>query len=100
MSKKPYPSETADRFIVRLPEGMRDRIRDAADANGRSMNAEIVHTLEKAYPASTTQDEVRAVITEVTRLMHRTRATEANKSLTAAGKALFAAVEALKETES
>ncbi len=45
MAKEPYPSETADRFIVRFPDGMRDRIRAEADANGRSMNAEIIHRL-------------------------------------------------------
>ncbi|NUB42864.1 Arc family DNA-binding protein [Fertoebacter nigrum] len=44
------PSQSQDKFIVRLPEGMRKRIKDAADVSGRSMNAEIVHTLEKAYP--------------------------------------------------
>lgn len=41
-----YPSETADRFQVRLPDGMRDRIKAAADANNRSMNAEIVARLD------------------------------------------------------
>lgn len=30
---------------------MRDRIKAAADANGRSMNSEIVATLEAKYPA-------------------------------------------------
>lgn len=45
-----YPSEAADRFQVRLPDGMRDRIKAAAAANNRSMNAEIVATLEEKYP--------------------------------------------------
>lgn len=36
-----------DQFQVRLPEGMRDRIKADADANGRSMNAEVVARLEK-----------------------------------------------------
>ncbi|MBB1498788.1 Arc family DNA-binding protein [Paracoccus sp. MC1862] len=40
----------ADQFMVRLPEGMRDRIKAAAEANNRSMNAEIVATLEEKYP--------------------------------------------------
>lgn len=43
--REPYPSEKQDRFIVRLPDGMRDRIKAAASHNGRSMNAEIVHAL-------------------------------------------------------
>lgn len=38
---------------------MRDRIKVAADLNGRSMNAEIVATLEERYPA--TSVDVRAV---------------------------------------
>lgn len=44
-----YPSELAERFQVRLPAGMRDRIKAAAEANNRSMNAEIVATLEAGY---------------------------------------------------
>lgn len=39
------PSRGSDQFNLRLPEGMRDRLRDAAEANGRSMNAEIVERL-------------------------------------------------------
>lgn len=47
MSTKP-PSRTAEQFVVRLPEGMRDRIAELAKQNGRSMNAEIVQRLEWA----------------------------------------------------
>lgn len=35
--------------MLRLPKGMRDRIKAAADRNGRSMNAEIVATLDETY---------------------------------------------------
>lgn len=49
MVKKPYPSETAERFIVRLPEGMRDRIRWEAEQNNRSMNAEVVARLQESF---------------------------------------------------
>lgn len=41
----------SDKFMLRLPDGMRDRIKYAADLNKRSMNAEIIATLETAYPA-------------------------------------------------
>jgi hypothetical protein len=40
----------SDKFMLRLPDGMRDRIKAAAEANNRSMNSEIVATLEEAYP--------------------------------------------------
>lgn len=42
----------SDKFMLRLPEGMRDRIKNAADSNNRSMNAEIVAALEAAFPNS------------------------------------------------
>lgn len=45
------PGQGADAFSVRFPPGMRDRIKVAADLAGRSMNAEIIATLEKRYPA-------------------------------------------------
>lgn len=43
MSEKPI--REYDRFILRLPDGMRERVQDRAKINGRSMNAEIVAIL-------------------------------------------------------
>ncbi|HZJ95031.1 MAG TPA: Arc family DNA-binding protein [Thiopseudomonas sp.] len=43
-----YSSRTADKFVVRLPEGMRDRIAEVARAQHRSMNSEIVARLESS----------------------------------------------------
>lgn len=43
------PSRSLDKVIVRLPDGMRDRIREAAEKNNRSMNAEIVSRLEASF---------------------------------------------------
>ncbi len=40
----------SDQYQLRLPPGLRDRIKEAADRNGRSMNAEIITTLADAYP--------------------------------------------------
>lgn len=37
------------KFVLRLPEGMRDRIASAAKENGRSMNAEIVTRIEISF---------------------------------------------------
>lgn len=48
----------SDRFIVRLPDGMRDRIKDAAAANNRSMNAEIVARLEESFEGGIGQLQV------------------------------------------
>jgi hypothetical protein len=36
----------SDKFMLRLPDGMRDRIKARADAEKRSMNAEIVTALD------------------------------------------------------
>ena len=44
------PSRSSDQFIIRLPDGLRDRIKAVAEANNRSMNAEVVATLEEKYP--------------------------------------------------
>lgn len=51
MKETPYPSQAQEKFVLRLPDGMRDRIKHAAETNNRSMNAEIVATLEEKYPA-------------------------------------------------
>lgn len=47
--EKIYPSESQDRYIVRFPDGMRDRIAEAAKANNRSMNSEIIARLEASF---------------------------------------------------
>lgn len=43
------PSPDKDRFIVRLPDGMRDQISAAAQANNRTMTAEIVARLRWSF---------------------------------------------------
>lgn len=45
-----YPSQLAERFQVRLPIGLRDRIKAYAEHHGRSMNTEIVRILEREFP--------------------------------------------------
>jgi len=44
-----YPSETADKFMLRFPEGLRQQIKIEAAKNNRSMNAEVVYHLQRAY---------------------------------------------------
>lgn len=49
---KEFPSDKADKFVVRFPDGMREKIRAAAEANNRSMNAEIIARLQESFAAS------------------------------------------------
>ncbi|WP_174511249.1 Arc family DNA-binding protein [Methylocella tundrae] len=44
-------SRLLDQFVVRMPAGMRDRLKAAAKANGRSLNAEIVSRLQNELPS-------------------------------------------------
>lgn len=40
-----YNSRTAEKFVVRMPAGMRERIADVAKSNFRSSNGEIIQRL-------------------------------------------------------
>jgi len=53
-----FPSRQLDKFVARLPAGMREQIGAEARRNGRTMNAEIVSRLESSLSASP-----RAVLT-------------------------------------
>lgn len=55
-----FPSHKLDKFVLRLPDGMRERIKRAADESGRSMNAEIVQLLEEAYPEDEPIEDILA----------------------------------------
>lgn len=46
MSEQP---RSAEQFVVRLPNGLRDKVKERASQNFRSMNAEIVYRLLQAY---------------------------------------------------
>ena len=43
------PSKLADQIVLRLPDGIRDRIKQVAAENQRSMNAELVYQLKRIY---------------------------------------------------
>jgi len=51
--KKAPVVQGADKYVVRFPDGMRDRIAESAKANNRSMNAEIVARLERSLTENT-----------------------------------------------
>ena len=63
MTRKSYPSDKADQYIVRFPDGLRDRLKDEAAKNNRSMNAEIVARLEESFAEkSVSKDEILSEI--------------------------------------
>ena len=61
---KSMVSRDSDKFMLRFPDGMRDKIAEAAKANNRSMNAEIVARLEGSFGESTSPDRVFAMFDE------------------------------------
>lgn len=56
MSEKQKPSsQEAEKYIVRFKDGMRDEIKRRAANNGRSMNSEIIHLLQRGMESSHAQ---------------------------------------------
>lgn len=51
-------SQDQDKFIVRFPDGMRDQIKAAAVARGRSMNAEIVYRLSASFEQLSDEEKI------------------------------------------
>lgn len=45
MARGDFPSSKQEQFMLRFPDGMRDRIKEEAAKNGRSLNAEIIQRL-------------------------------------------------------
>lgn len=43
-----YPSQMQDKFNLRFPDGMREKVALMAQRNGRSMNAELIKIIEEA----------------------------------------------------
>lgn len=56
MTESMKPGRGADQFPLRLPEGMRDQIKNAAAKSGRSMNAEIIDRLEDSFTLDSYSD--------------------------------------------
>lgn len=55
----------ADKFIVRLPPGMRERIAESARANKRSMNAEVVSRLDASFATAAHPVDVNTLATRI-----------------------------------
>lgn len=47
-------SRDSDKFMLRLPDGMRDQLKASAANSGRSMNTEIVARLEQSFDGAFT----------------------------------------------
>lgn len=62
-----------DKFMLRLPDGMRDRIRVAAEANNRSMNSEIIAALSERFAPLSPDDVDDPMIKQLLRLAQRIR---------------------------
>jgi sensor histidine kinase YesM len=50
-----YPSQTADRFLLRFPDGMRERIAESAASNNRTMTKEVILRLQQSFEPSNTE---------------------------------------------
>jgi len=72
MTEKPaYPSDAADKFIVRLPPGMRELISESAKANSRSMNAEVVARLNRSFSTPDLSGQTTRLDASTGQVVHR-----------------------------
>jgi len=53
------PAKDQDKFVLRLPDGMRERLKAEAEANKRSMNAEIIARLENFGRSDADEREIQ-----------------------------------------
>lgn len=62
-----YNSRTAEKFVIRLPDGMRSRIADMAVVNHRSMNSEIIQRLEQSFASENSSQSLQEQLDELLR---------------------------------
>ncbi|KAB0566816.1 Arc family DNA-binding protein [Pseudomonas palleroniana] len=55
-------SRNADKFVVRLPDGLREKISSLATNNDRSMNSEIVNRLKRSIVVEELAEEQTKMI--------------------------------------
>lgn len=60
-------SRTADKFVVRLPDGMRQRIAEIAKSSNRSMNSEIIERLSLSIEQDEAGNLTLRTLVQVTR---------------------------------
>ncbi len=54
-----FISRTADKFVIRLPDGVRERIAEVAKESRRSMNSEIVQRLLRTLAEDQAQVDLK-----------------------------------------
>ena len=57
MARPSYPSDNVDKLLLRFPFGMRDLLKAMAEANSRSLNAEIIERLKESFHDEATDRE-------------------------------------------
>ncbi|PRW96442.1 DNA-binding protein [Pseudomonas fragi] len=58
-------SREQDKFVIRLPDGLRPEIAAVAYRNQRSMNGEIINRLERSLTLELALDEKRKIINQL-----------------------------------
>jgi hypothetical protein len=64
MSKKPV-IQPQDKYVLRMPDGLRDRIKLYAERQGTSMNHEIIRVLDREFPEQWPVDDRLSQLAEM-----------------------------------
>ena len=65
------PGRGSDQFVVRYPDGMREKIAQMAKLNGRSINAEIIARLEKSIAGDEVLEKLESSIAKLIEKVER-----------------------------
>lgn len=76
----------SDQFPLRLPPGMREQIKQAAEASGRSMNEEILDVLREYFPQQPGMEEILDEIAYTAQILEALRVEEPSDGLTSSDK--------------
>lgn len=60
-------SRHADKFVLRMPDGMRERTNVIAAENGRSMNRELIARIERSFTEDSAADLALRALDQMTR---------------------------------
>jgi hypothetical protein len=66
-----YSSRTADKFVVRLPDGMRELIAQVARTHHRSMNSEIIARLERSINEDAVLGDENQYVSDIQKVIER-----------------------------